>query len=83
MLLLMKTTASGTVKVSINTLDNGDETIVFRTNETTGQVFVKEHGKKSREISLDEAFAWMMKLQAARWGLTTESKEMPVWALVA
>lgn len=81
----MKTTASkgGTVKVSINTLDRGDETIVFRTNEATGQVFVKEAGKKSRPIDAEEALRWMVKLQNDRWGITTERLEMPEWALAA
>lgn len=81
----MKTTTSkgGTVKVTINTLDRGDETIIFRTNEATGQVFVKEAGKKAREISAAEAIEWAIKLQNDKWGLTTETAKMPAWSLAA
>jgi hypothetical protein len=74
-------TNKGTVKVTIITLDKGDDTIIFRKNEATGDMFVKLPGEKSRKTSLEEATPWIANLILAKWGDTTETKMMPEWAL--
>lgn len=73
--------SKGKVQVTVNTLDKGDDTIIFRTNEATGQIYVKEAGKKSRSIDTEEANLWMNGLRATKWGLTTEAHMLPEWAL--
>lgn len=73
------TTSKAMVQVSINTFDNGDETVVFRT--VGDKVTVKEHGKAAREIEFEAAVKWMTEMTMAKWGVTSELKEMPAWAV--
>lgn len=74
--------SKGTIELNINTYDKGDDTVIFRSTDE-GKVWVKGQGKKSREIDLEVAVAWMTRLYLDGYGVTTERKTLPEWALTA